>query len=55
MLVLVPIIGPCIAIMTVAGWEIAKTAFYLSGYPLNMLAGFTITPWINLAVWTLAF
>ena len=50
MLALVPIIGPPLAITTVAGWEIIKLALFLSGNPIG-----SATPWISLAVWALAF
>ena len=51
MLALCPIIGPSLAIMTVAGWEIIKLGMIVcTGGAFG-----TITPWISLGVWALAF
>jgi hypothetical protein len=52
MLALIPIIGPTLAIATIASWQIIKLLFILggAGNPIG-----AVLPWISLAVWGLAF
>jgi hypothetical protein len=61
MLALIPVIGPMLSVQTIAGWEITKTviAMYEAMNPYAAFAALfgnaTIYPWVNLAVWALAF
>ena len=60
MLALIPVIGPGLSIATISLWEIFKTGIAMY-YATNPFAAFTtlfgagIYPWVNLAVWVLAF
>ena len=51
MLALIPIIGPTLAIVTVASWQIIKWLFLISpAFPSG-----SALPFISFAVWALAF
>ena len=52
MLAFLPIVGPSLAIATIASWQIIKLLFILggAGNPIG-----AVLPWISLAVWGLAF
>ncbi len=52
MLALIPVVGPASAVMLVAGWQIVKLLFVVSGQGA-LLAGWA--PWVGLAVWGVAF
>ncbi|HXY86837.1 MAG TPA: hypothetical protein VEG44_00180 [Candidatus Acidoferrales bacterium] len=52
MLAFIPIVGPTSAVMLIAGWQIVKLLFVVTGNGAS-LAGWA--PLIGLAVWGVAF